>query len=92
LFQDAPILWNPIAFWGKCTLHSPKKVMKVHFYSPNPMIFQKTHLNDVEVHIFFHFQVHATIIYLFFKTSENMGLEKINLDTEMDFMNFKFSF
>jgi hypothetical protein len=30
--------------------------------SPNLMIFQKKHLNDIEIHIFFHFQVHNTII------------------------------
>jgi len=26
--------------------------MKIHFYNPNLVIFQKKHLNDVEVHIF----------------------------------------
>jgi hypothetical protein len=39
-----------------------KGQMKVHFYSPNSMIFQKKHLNDVEVHIFSHFQIHTTIM------------------------------
>jgi hypothetical protein len=66
--------------------------MKVHFYNPNPVIFQKKHLNDVEVNTFFHFQIHTTIIFIIFKTSKNMGLEKINLDIEMDFTNLKFSF
>jgi hypothetical protein len=37
---------------------------------------------------FFHFQVHITTITPFFKTFKNMGLEKINLDIEMDFTNF----
>jgi hypothetical protein len=36
--------------------------MKVHFYNPNLVIFPKKYLNDVVVHIFFHFQVHTTII------------------------------
>jgi len=39
-----------------------KGQMKIHFYRPNLVIFQKQHLNDVEVHIFFHFQIHTTII------------------------------
>jgi hypothetical protein len=64
--------------------------MKLHFYSPNPMIFQKKHLNDVKVHIFFHFQVHTMIIIIF--KSKNMGLEKIYFDIKMDFTNLKFSF
>jgi len=54
--------------------------------------FSKKHLNNVEVHTFFHFQVHTTIIYTFFLTSKKMGLEKINLDIEIDFTNMKFSF
>ncbi len=29
--------------------------MKIHFYNPNLVNFQKRHLNDVEVHIFFPF-------------------------------------
>jgi hypothetical protein len=62
LFQDALTLWNPIALWGKCTLNSSKKGMKVHFYDPNPVIFQKTNLNNVVVHIFFHSQIHTTKI------------------------------
>jgi hypothetical protein len=36
--------------------------MKIHFYSPNLVIFQKKHLNDLEVHIFFPFQIHNTMI------------------------------
>jgi hypothetical protein len=39
-----------------------KGLMKVHYYSPNLVIFQKKRLNDVEVHNFFHFQVDTTII------------------------------
>jgi hypothetical protein len=37
------------------TTFTQKGQMKVHFYSPSPMIFQEEHLNDVEIHIFFHF-------------------------------------
>jgi hypothetical protein len=51
--------------WPDRQMHitlTQKGRMKVHFYSPNPMIFQKKHLKDVEVHTFFHFQVHTTII------------------------------
>jgi hypothetical protein len=70
-------------------MFTQKGWMKVHFYSPNLVIFQKKHLNDVEVHTFFHFQVHTTIIFYLFLTSKNMGLEKINLDIEMNFMNLK---
>jgi hypothetical protein len=39
-----------------------KGQMKVHFYDINTMVFQKKHLTNVEVHIFFHLQVHTTII------------------------------
>jgi hypothetical protein len=52
------------------------------------MIFYKKRLNGVEVHIFFHFQIHTTII----ETFKNMGLEKVNLDIKIDFTNLKFSF
>jgi hypothetical protein len=54
--------------------------------------FSKNNLNDIEVHTFFHFQVHTTIIYTLKKTSESMGLEKINFDIKLDFKNLKFSF
>jgi hypothetical protein len=50
--------------------------MKVHFYSLNLVIFQKHNLNDVEVHIFFHFQIHTTIIHLFFKPLKIWTLKK----------------
>ncbi len=36
--------------------------LKVHFWSPNLVIFQRKHLNGVEIHIFFHFQIHTTIV------------------------------
>jgi hypothetical protein len=54
------------------------------------MIFQENHLNDVEIHPFFHFQVHTTVIYLLFQTFKIMGLEKINLNIEMEFTNLHF--
>jgi len=43
------------------TTLTQKGQMKVHLYSPNLVILKKKHLNDVEVHIFFHFQVCTTI-------------------------------
>jgi hypothetical protein len=43
-----------------------KGQMKIHFYSPNLMIFEKKHLNDVEIHTFSHIQVHTIIIKFFF--------------------------
>jgi hypothetical protein len=51
--------------------------MKIHFYNPNPVIFQKKHLNDVEVqNFFFHFQVHITIMFFYKKTFKTMDLKK----------------
>jgi len=40
----------------------PKRADEIHFYNPNPVIFEKKHLNDVEFNTFFHFQIHTTII------------------------------
>jgi hypothetical protein len=64
--------------------------MKVHFYKPNPIIFQKKHLNDVKVFFFPFTSSHHHNFYKFFLTSKNMGLGESNLNIEMDFTNLKF--
>jgi hypothetical protein len=73
------------------TTLTEKGQMKVHFYNPNPMIFQKKHLNDVGSSQFFPFpsSYHHNLNFVTKKT-KNMGLDKINLDIKMDFMNLKF--
>jgi len=61
--------------------------MKIHFYNPNQVIFQKKHLNDVEIHIFLPFpsSYHHNFI-LFFKPLKIWALKK-SIHIEMDFMN-----
>jgi hypothetical protein len=49
---------------GKSTLHyiGPKLATQSLVLEPKFNDFKKKHVNDVEVHIFFHFQAHTTII------------------------------
>jgi hypothetical protein len=48
--------------WVNAHYTHPKRVDESSFLKSKSSVFQKNHLNDVEVHIFFHFQVHTTII------------------------------
>jgi hypothetical protein len=44
-----------------------KRVDESPFIQSKPSDFSKNKLNDVEVFLFFHFQVHTTIIQTFFE-------------------------
>jgi hypothetical protein len=50
-----------MSIWHKAGIH-PKKADENPFLQSKSSDFSKKHLNGVEVHIFFHFQVHTTII------------------------------
>jgi hypothetical protein len=46
----------------KAHYFKPKLVAQSPFLESKSSDFKKKHLNGVEIHIFFHFQVHTTII------------------------------
>jgi hypothetical protein len=71
----------------------PKLTIQSPFLESKSSDFKKKHLKWCWSSHFFPFpSLYHHNLNIFLKTFKNMGLEKVNLDIEMEFTNLKFSF